>query len=402
MPQATATPVDIDDLKLAQRLVQGAQTIVVKVGSNVLVGGSEGVVNRRVFTALVESLANLSAVPNRRLILVTSGAVAAGRRITGRALTAGSPDSLSAKQALAAIGQPRLMHMYAEEFAFYGRNVAQILLTRADIDDRDRFLSARTTLRELASMSGVIPIVNENDTVANDEIRFGDNDQLAGLLCGLVGADLLIILSDVPALYDKNPTRDPDANRIAAVYADDTALNTIAEPADAASFGTGGMVTKIRAARIAASYGVPTIIAAGRETDVLGRAMAGDSTGTLFIPRRQPLTWRKAWIRFGTHATGVISVDHGASVALRARGSSLLAKGITGVSGDFIAGAPVSIITDDGLEIARGLAAYGSDDLRRIRGKNSADFHTILGYSNGDTAIHRDDLVLVDELDAAN
>jgi glutamate 5-kinase len=397
MARAVVTTVSIEDATAGRRLVSGAQTIVVKVGSNVLVGGTEGVVNRRVFTGLVEALGTLSAVPGRRLVLVTSGAVAAGRRLTGRFQNPAAPETLSQKQALAAVGQPRLMHMYAEEFAFYNKRVAQILLTRADIDDRDRFLTARTTLRELAGMDGIVPIINENDSVANEEIRFGDNDQLASLVCGLVGADLLIILSDVAGLYDKNPARHNDAVRIHEVYADDSALNEIAEPAEDGSFGTGGMLTKIRAARMAASYGVPTIIAAGREHDVLGRALSGEPVGTLFVPREEPLTLRKAWIRFGTNSTGEIVVDNGAAKAVCKDGRSLLPIGITGVQGDFISGAAVTVRSEDGTPIARGLTAYSSDDLRRIQGLNSSDVFDVLGYHNGDAVIHRDDLVLIED-----
>jgi glutamate 5-kinase len=390
------------DANAARERLGRARSVVVKVGSNVLVGGGVGAINRRVFTALVESISNLMQMPDRRVVLVTSGAVALGRRRTGRSQVAGVEETLSVKQALAAVGQPSLMHLYSEEFAFYGRTVAQLLLTREDVDDRERFLSARSTLRELASMPGVLPIINENDTVANAEIRFGDNDQLAALVAGLVEADLLIILSDVAAIYDRNPSKHPDARPIGTVYADDPALLEIAEPPAAGSYGTGGMATKVRAARIAASYGTPTIIAAGRETDVLGRILGGDVVGTLVVPHGLTLTSRKAWIRFGTRPQGVISIDDGAETAVRGLGKSLLPKGITGVSGDFRAGAAVGIINPEGNEIARGLAAYSSDDLRRIQGHHSNEFNALLGFHNGDVAVHRDDLVLVDQLPAAD
>jgi glutamate 5-kinase len=218
------------DANAARERLGRARSVVVKVGSNVLVGGGVGAINRRVFTSLVESISNLMQMPDRRVVLVTSGAVALGRRRTGRSQMAGVEETLSVKQALAAVGQPSLMHLYSEEFAFYGLTVAQLLLTREDVDDRERFLSARSTLRELASMPGVLPIINENDTVANAEIRFGDNDQLAALVAGLVEADLLIILSDVAAIYDRNPSKHADARAIGTVYADDPALLEIAEP----------------------------------------------------------------------------------------------------------------------------------------------------------------------------
>ena len=395
----TLETVQIDDLQATRARLRAARNVVVKVGSNVLVGGGgAGVINRRVFTSLVEDLVDISEVASRTVILVTSGAVALGRRITGRAQVPGQPERLSVKQALAAVGQPSLMHLYNEEFAFYGRKVAQLLLTREDFEDRERFLTARTTLRELSGMDNVVPIINENDTVANAEIRFGDNDQLASLVAGLVEADLLIILSDVDAIYDSNPTTNRAARPLSAVYADDPVLTDIAEPPVAGSVGTGGMETKVRAGRIAASYGIPTVIAAGRGQDTLGRILRGDEVGTLVVPRGHHLSSRKGWIRFGARAVGAISLDQGAAVAVRGMGKSLLPKGISGVSGDFRAGAAVSLVNPDGNEIARGLVAYSSDDLRRIAGRRSDEIHGILGFHNGDVAVHRDDLVLVDQL----
>lgn len=391
--------VSAEDLEATRARLRAARNVVVKVGSNVLVGGGgSGVINRRVFTSLVEDLVDVSEIANRIVILVTSGAVALGRRITGRALVPGQPDSLSVKQALAAVGQPSLMHLYNEEFAFYGKTVAQLLLTRDDFEDRERFLTARTTLRELSGMENVIPIINENDTVANAEIRFGDNDQLASLVAGLVEADLLIILSDVDAIYDSNPTVNRSARPLKAVYADDPTLNDIAEPPVTGSYGTGGMETKVRAARIAATYGIPTVIAAGRGQDTLGHILRGDEIGTVVVPRGHHLSARKGWIRFGARAVGAISLDQGATVAVRGLGKSLLPTGITGVSGDFRAGEAVSLVNPDGNEIARGLVAYSADDLRKIAGRRSDEIHGILGFHNGDVAVHRDDLVLVDQL----
>lgn len=382
----------------ARRKVRGARTVVVKVGSNVLVGNGSSVIDRPTFCGLVESLANVADAVGRQVVLVTSGAVAVGRRrVLGESLATSGTETLAHKQALAAIGQPALMHLYAEEFGFYGKNVCQILLTRADLADRERFLNARNTLRELARMTGVIPIVNENDTVAHDEIRFGDNDNLAALVTNVVGADVLIILSDVDAVYEADPTRNPDAERIAVAYGDDPVLAELAGPSADASHGRGGMTSKVRAARVACSLGVPTVIAAGRSAGIVGRVLAGESVGTLLVPRDQRLSARKAWIGFGTHPGGVVVVDGGAHRALQSGGKSLLPGGIVSVTGDFTEGAPVDVRTEDGETVARGLVAYSAVDLQRIAGRSSNEIEPELGFTNGDAAIHADDLVLVDD-----
>ena len=376
-----------------------ARRIVIKVGSNVLVGGSANLIDRHNFCAIVETVARLSDVPGRHIVLVTSGAVAVGRRTLAsiRRADDARSDTLSAKQALAAIGQPRLMHLYGEEFAFYGKQVAQVLLTRDDIANRERFLNARSTFREMELVPSIIPIVNENDTVATEELRFGDNDQLAGLLTSVVGADLLIILSDVSAVFDADPTRDPHATPIPVAFADDQALLAIAGPTSQEGPGTGGMASKIRAARIAAGYGVPTIIGPGRELSGLGALLSGGGGfGTLLIPRDQQLGARKSWIKFGTRPAGVISVDAGAESALRELGKSLLPSGLLGVSGDFTTGAAVDLQNEAGNTFARGLVAYSASEIRRLRGLRSEQIAETLGYSNGDAVVHRDDLVLLD------
>ena len=381
-----------------------AKRIVIKVGSNVLVGGSANLIDRHNFCAIVETIARLAEVPGRHIVLVTSGAVAVGRRSLAslRRPDDGRTDTLSAKQALAAIGQPKLMHLYGEEFAFYGKQVAQVLLTRDDIANRERFLNARITFREMELVPAIIPIVNENDTVATEELRFGDNDQLAGLLTSVVGADLLIILSDVSAVFDADPTRDAQATPIPVAYADDASLLAIAGPTSQEGPGTGGMASKIRAARIAAGYGVPTIIGPGRELSGLGSALSGSAGfGTLLVPRDQQLGARKSWIKFGSRPSGVVSVDAGAERALRELGKSLLPSGLLGVSGDFTSGAAVDLQNEAGNLFARGLVAYSASELRRLRGLRSEQIAETLGYSNGDAVIHRDDLVLLDEPGAA-
>jgi len=389
--------VPTDAVESARSLIRGARTLVVKVGSNVLVGGGGGVIDRRTFTALVEAIARLARVPGRRIILVSSGAIAVGRRQHGRPRRT-TNETLAQKQALAAVGQPRLMHLYAEEFRFYGMSVAQVLLTRDDFNDRERFLNARKTLRELDQLEGVVPIINENDTITSDEIRFGDNDSLAALVTSIVNADALLILSDVESLYTADPALDASASPLPVVWADDPVLTDISGPSTSGGYGTGGMASKVGAARTASTWGVPTVILGGRRPDNLGRALAGETIGTLFVPRGDRLSSRKAWIRFGAQPAGVVSIDDGAEVAIRARGRSLLPGGITGVSGDFRAGAVVRIQTDSGVEVARGLSAYPSADLARIAGRDSSAIVDAIGYHNGDAAVHRDDLVLVDDL----
>lgn len=387
------------DLESARQRVRAARSVVVKVGSNVLVGGTSGVINRRVFCGLVEQIANLLELPGRSVVLVTSGAVAAGRRMTGR--QSARPESLAEKQALAAVGQPALMHMYAEEFRHFGRTIAQVLVTREDLGDRDRFLNVRSTVRQLSELGGVVPIVNENDTVANEEIKFGDNDHLAALFTTVVGADVLIILSDVKAVYEADPNREPAARPLTAVYADDPLLAAIAGPTSSEGFGTGGMASKVRAARKASAFGVPTIIAPGRDHDVLGRILSGEAVGTMLVPHETRLNARKAWILFGSKPGGQIRVDRGAEIAIRNQGRSLLPSGVRAVTGEFAAGSPVSIVNEDAVEIARGLTAYSSAELRRIAGHRSDEIAGLIGYHNGDVAVHRDDLVPAEEIEGS-
>lgn len=384
------------DLEAARAKVRGAQTVVVKVGSNVLVGSGDSAIARPTFCALVESLANIASVAGRRLVLVSSGAVALGRHAVGDHRAAGKSESLAHKQALAAVGQNTLMHLYKEEFGFYGWKVAQVLVTRGDFSHRERFLNVRNTLRELAAFPNVIPIVNENDTIANDELRFGDNDNLAAQISNAVNADVLIILSDVSAVHTGDPTHDSSATPISHVYGDDPRLNEIAGPTAESGHGSGGMLSKIRAAKMACSFGVPTVIAAGREQGALGQILAGRPRGTLIVPRSGRIGARKAWIGFGALPEGVVVVDNGAAEALLGGGCSLLPRGLAAVEGEFSSGASVDVRTPDGDAIARGLVAYSSTDLRLLVGRRSAEISQCLGYTNGDAVIHADDLVVVD------
>ena len=371
--------------------LQQRGTWVVKVGSSVLVGEAGDVLDRRAFCALVEALAKLVRA-GRRVVLVSSGAVAVGRRKRGVEKPIGG-ESLAVKQALAAIGQPLLMHHYAVEFGFYGVQVAQVLLGRQDLSERSRTLNARRTLRALSELGPIVPIINENDTVATDELKFGDNDHLAALVAQTLDADALIILSDVDAVYTADPRRDPTAERIAVAYADDPAMLAVAGPADALGAGTGGMASKLRAAAIAGARGVPTVIAPGRDPDALARLASGDAVGTLLVPLGASLSARKAWIAHGALSGGVLHVDAGACKAIQSEGRSLFPRGIVRVEGQFGEGDAVAIACDDSV-FAHGLVAYGAADLSRIVGARSGEIAAILGYSQGDAAIHRDDLVL--------
>ena len=317
------------------------------------------------------------------VVIVSSGAIALGMT---RLKLAARPTELPGLQAAAAVGQSRLMQHWEHAFGAHGVEIGQVLLTHDDLGDRRRFLSARLTLRALLD-HGCVPIINENDTVATEEIRFGDNDQLAALVCNLVSADALIILTDVEGVRDANGVRMPvvrDIEREAAPVAGGTTSGV----------GSGGMASKVGSARIVTRSGVPAIVAPGRETDVLVRVLAGEDLGTLFVPAKRELSARKHWIAYGTKPTGTVVVDAGAATAIAEKQKSLLPAGITDVTGDFEAGDTVSI-TSAGKELARGLVAYSADDLRKIKGMQSSAIATLLAVKSAEEAIHRDDLVLL-------
>jgi glutamate 5-kinase len=391
--------VSADEVQQARNQLAHARRIVVKVGSNVLVGSGKGVVDRSVFCGMVEELAALDGTHGRRTFLVSSGAIAVARRGIRNVKERGS-ETISTKQALAAIGQPKLMHLYSAEFELYQKQIAQVLISPENLGERERFLNARNTLRSLAEMKDVIPIINENDTTSTAEIRIGDNDSLAAQAVSLIDADLLIILSDVDALYDADPKSSTSATRIPAVYADDEDILSLAKPADPTGVGSGGMATKLKAARIAGASGVPTVIAEGRRTGVIRSILNGEDLGTIFLPgeRRQA---RKLWLEFASRPSGNIVIDDGASRALKKQGRSLLSVGVSRVEGDFSAGSPVEVSTEDGTLIGRGLASYSSRELAMIAGHPSEEIESILGFSNGDAVVHRDDFALISRL-AAN
>jgi glutamate 5-kinase len=359
--------------------------LVVKVGSQVLAPRGE------LDGATVAALCGQLLAARQRgldLVLVTSGAVAAGR---GQLGWKDRPRTIPAKQAAAAAGQPALLRAYASHLAPGGLEIAQILLTAEDVADRRRFTNARNTIQTLLSL-GVLPIVNENDTVAVDEIKLGDNDRLSALVTNLIEAQLLVLLTDVDGLYAADPRRDPGAQRyqfLAELGAD----HLRAAGPTASEVGLGGMVTKLEAARQAALSGASTVIARGAEARVLERILDGEPVGT-WIAAGRAIGARKHWIAYSSEPAGAVVVDDGARRALAENGKSLLPSGIVEVRGDFGRGDSVCVLGTDGIEIGRGLASYSAVDLRRIAGRKSAEIESILGYKYYDEAVRRDDFVL--------
>ena len=370
-----------------QSLVEKAQRIVVKVGTSTLTH-STGKLNLEHIEHLVRQLTDLR-YQGKEVELVSSGAIGAGM---GKMNLDKRPKTIPEKQAVAAIGQGILMQLYEKLFSEYGQTVAQLLLTKSDMDDRRRFLNARNTLVTLLQL-GVIPIINENDTVAVEEIRFGDNDTLAALVATLVDADLLILLSDIDGLYTADPRKHPDAELIGVVPAIDASVEGAAGDVGS-KFGSGGMATKIGAAKIATNAGIPMLIANGAEDGIVRRLIHGESLGTLFLARELKPHLRKSWIAFGSKVEGAITVDDGAKTALIEKGKSLLPSGIIAVSGNFHSGEVVSILDSQGREFARGITNYDQVELSRIKGVKCKDICGILGYKDYDEAIHRDNLSL--------
>lgn len=371
-----------EDLKSVKR-------IVVKVGSSTITHS-----NGKCDFARIDRLAReLADWQNRgkQMILVTSGAVAVGMDRLG---LSEKPKTIPGKQAAAAVGQGILMHTYEKIFAEYGQVVAQVLLTRMETIDRHRYTNARNTFMELISR-GVIPIVNENDVVALDELKIGDNDNMSALVASIVDADLVIILSDVDGLYTANPQTYPDAKLLHRVEEITPQIEASAGGAGS-SVGTGGMSTKLQAAKNATTSGINLVIASGSMKDAVTRILEGEEIGTLFVSRESRLQFRKRWLAFGARLAGKITVDAGCERAIRKAGScSILPVGIVKVEGNFEAGNTVSVVTASGHEIARGLTHYSSEELSKILGAQSEDIEAILGHKAFDEVIHRDDLVIL-------
>jgi glutamate 5-kinase len=363
-----------------------ARRLIVKIGSALLVEGTTGAIRQEWLTALVDDIARCRA-RGQEVVLVSSGAIAVGRRhlgLAGRAL------KLEEKQAAAATGQIRLAHAYLEALGKHGIEVAQILLTLEDTEERQRHLNARATMEQLLAL-GVIPIINENDTVATAEIRFGDNDRLAARVAQMISADTLVLLSDVDGLYSADPRVVPDAEHLPQIRAITPEIEKMAGAAGT-QFSSGGMITKLAAARIAMGAGCRMVIARGDALHPLTAIEKGART-TWFLPASEPRTARKRWIAGTINASGILVVDDGAAAAL-ARGTSLLPTGVVGVEGTFDPGDTVIVHDREGRELARGLSAYSSADARAIAGHKSDEFESILGYRGRDEIVHRDDLVL--------
>ena len=366
--------------------LESARRLIVKIGSALLVDQTTGDVRHDWLAGLVEDIARCRA-RGQEVLIVSSGAIAVGRRHLG---LIGSPLKLEEKQAAAATGQIRLAHAYLEALARHGIGVAQILLTLNDTEQRRRHLNARATIEQLLTL-GAVPVINENDTVATAEIRFGDNDRLAARVAQMISADTLVLLSDIDGLYTADPRRDPAAQHIGEVYSITPEIEAMAGPAPR-GHSSGGMVTKLAAARIAMASGCRMVIARGSGLRPLAAIEAGTRV-SWFIPDTEPHTARKRWIAGAVNAAGVLVVDDGAASAL-ARNASLLPAGVVGVDGNFKRGDAVVVRNREGQELARGLAAYSSSDAQAIAGHRSSDIEAILGYRGQDEMIHRDDLVV--------
>ncbi|MDH5525865.1 MAG: glutamate 5-kinase [Nitrospirota bacterium] len=370
------------------RLADSARRIVVKVGSGVISTRKHGLIPERI-QSLAGQIAELVNA-GREVVVVSSGAVAAGASVLGVPDLNGIP----IRQAAAAAGQSRLIWKYEKHFQARGIRVAQVLLTQDDVANRRRFLNARNTLGTLLSL-GIVPIVNENDSVVVEEIKFGDNDTLSGLVATLVDADLLMILSDVDGLFTADPRKHADAQCIPTVESVTDSIRAMAGGAGSRE-GTGGMVTKLNAAARLSDTGIPTLLVNGTQPGTITRALAGEAVGTLFTAHASPTARKKHWLMHVARVDGAIHLDAGAAEALRSGKKSLLASGITQVTGHFEMGAGVTLCGPDGTEIGRGLTNYGADDINRIRGQHSSRIEAILGYKAYDEVVHRDNLALND------
>ena len=364
--------------------------VVVKVGTSTLTHAT-GRLNLDQIEKLVRQISDL-ANEGREMILVTSGAVGAGIAEIG---LSERPSTIPEKQACAAVGQGILMHIYRKFFSEYGYMVGQVLLTREDSVKRDRYANSRRTLLTLLEMS-VIPIINENDAVVIDELKIGDNDTLAAMVATLVDADLLIILSDIDGMYDKNPQIHLDAKLLPVIPMITTEVEAAAGGAGS-SGGTGGMATKISAGKMVTSSGIPMVIAQGSSEKILGRILSGEEkdTGTLFTARSSRIEMRKRFLAFGARTKGVVVVDSGCEKALLEKGSSLLPTGVISVEGDFHPGDTVKVLNEAGQEIARGLVNYSYDEALKIKGASTNKLAEILGHKSYDELIHRDYLVVL-------
>ena len=364
-----------------------ARRVIVKIGSALLTGGGRGLD----LAAIGGWVAQIAALcrEDREVVLVSSGSVAEGMSRLGWKTR---PQSLHELQAAASVGQMGLVQTYESLFAAHGLRTAQVLLTHDDLSQRQRYLNARSTLTTLLKL-GVVPVINENDTVATEEIRFGDNDTLGALVANSLEADLLVILTDQPGLFERDPRLDPAAKLVQQASINDPALGEMVGESRS-GLGRGGMITKLRAARLAARSGTATVIVGGREEQVLARVVAGEPLGTFLIPDTDPLTARKRWLAGRLKLQGSLRLDEGAVRVLRESGRSLLPVGVGEVQGDFGRGDLVACLDGEGREVARGLVNYSAEETRKIMRQPSAKIAELLGYVDEPELIHRDNLVL--------
>lgn len=372
----------------ASNALRDARRIVVKVGSSLVTNEGRGLDEQ----AIGEWCRQLAALmrDGREVVMVSSGAIAEGMKRLGWRTR---PHEVHELQAAAAVGQMGLAQMYETKLRENGVGSAQVLLTHADLADRERYLNARTTLRTLLGL-GVVPVINENDTVVNDEIKFGDNDTLGALVANLVEADALVILTDQKGLYTADPRKHPEAQFVHEALAGDLALEAMAGGVGSA-IGSGGMITKILAAKRAAGSGASTVIAWGREPDALLRLVRGESIGTLLVAQTAKHQARKRWMADHLQLRGAVTVDAGAAGKVRSEGKSLLPIGMTGVEGEFSRGDVIAVRDPNGVELARGLANYSSAEARMLCRKPSSEFERLLGYAAEPEMVHRDNMVLM-------
>lgn len=369
------------------RLFNGRiRRVVLKLGSSVVT--TERGLDRKTIRSVVLDIA-ASRGEGFEFIIVSSGAVAAGMK---RLALQGGAKSIPQKQAAAAVGQTRLMAAYEDAFSTHGLKVGQMLLTRDDLAARQRYLNARNTLTALLSW-GVVPIINENDTVVTDEIKFGDNDNLSALVAVLADADLLLLLTDMEGLMDCDPRTHPSACLIPLVERLTPDIRRLAG-GSTSQVGRGGMSSKLQAAEKAGLSGIPTVIARGEEPRVIPRVLAGEPLGTLILPAKERISARKHWLRYNLQPEGIVFVDDGAAAAIGTLGKSLLPIGVTGVSGHFDPGAAVEFQDSQGVAVAKGLVNYSSEEIKKILGRQTAEIDWVLGYRRNDEVTHADDLVL--------
>jgi glutamate 5-kinase len=366
--------------------LQHVKKVLIKIGSAVLTG-TDGL-DLQIIEQLVDEIAELTK-KGYQVVVVTSGAIASGKHRMG---ISGPLKSMPQKQAAAAIGQGRLMRVYSNAFSKHGLYTAQILLTMSDLTDRKRFLNVRNTLSTLMEW-GVIAVINENDSVAVDEIKFGDNDHLAAMIANITETHLLINLTSTEGLYDMNPALSKKA-RVISLVREITEAIEAAATADTSSVGMGGMKSKVIAARKVTAFGIPYIIAPGKEKGILQAVIAGKDRGTLFLPMSDHLTSRKYWIAFTLRSRGKLIIDDGARVAIVEQGKSLLPSGIIGVEGTFDVGDPVTCVDQNGVALAKGLVNYGFQEIQKIMGLKSSKIEQVLGHKDYDEVIHRDNMAV--------